>query len=190
MLQPLEQIIETYHQKYPQENFNAAKGLQFLERRLQQHPQYDLSLKTPVRKLFPYRITLLNDLLLRSYLLGERIIIAGKAGHVRKERIRSIKDLYLLRPGELGSIPSKRNYKLLQTDKVLYHLHLRIGNECGRISAGNWGGRIDELGQDKDSKRYFGKVITYEMVKQCHSPKASIGTHGGDRKSESFILKG
>lgn len=177
---------------------NRNKYVGFLERQLKSHPEYDLNLRTPHpnKKIFSYLNLMRDKLLLFSYLIGETSIVAGYKGHTEERRVRSIDDLYLLRPSELGGtiggdlegIERSRKMALRQTDRNLLSLYwlFRINHSNYKHFWPSWGNMIDELGKDKEVIKYFKQKITYKMVKKCKSPNPLTFNHGGDRRSRRF----
>ena len=103
MANTLEGIINVCKERYGLEvsNKNKNRYTQFLKRQLNTHREYDINEKIPARdNPFPYFSLMVSKLQLFSYLIGETRIIAGYEGHTKEKRIKSVGDLYLLRPSE------------------------------------------------------------------------------------------
>jgi len=68
---------------------NRNQPIEFLERQLNDHPEYDLNKRTPKAKKTPFRYFNLmrSNLLLFYYLIGETPIIAGTKEHEVERRI-------------------------------------------------------------------------------------------------------
>jgi len=198
MVNTLEDVINVCKERYGLEvnNKNKDKYTQFLKRQLNAHIKYNINEKIPARdNPFPYFSLMVSKLKLFSYLVGETKITAGYEGYTRKKRINSVKDLYLLRPSELGgtisgSLKSHEQAvrrKSRNTDKKLCSLYTSFQNYIQKNKSinkqvwSNWGDAVEELGQDKEVVRYFGREIKYEMVLNCPSP--NISSHGGDRRN-------
>jgi len=198
MANTLEGIINVCKERYGLEvsNKNKNRYTQFLKRQLNTHREYDINEKIPARdNPFPYFSLMVSKLQLFSYLIGETRIIAGYEGHTKEKRIKSVGDLYLLRPSELGGTisGSLKSYeqavrrKSKNTDKKLCSLYISFQNYIQKNKSinkevwSNWGSAIEELGQDKEVVRYLGIEINYNlMVLKCPSP--NISSHGGDRR--------
>ncbi len=225
MTNTINDVIKACEEKYGSKTTdkNRSKYIQFLQRQLEVHPNYDLNKQTPhpTMKVFPYLNLLRDNLQLFYYLVGEALIIAGYRGNKIKRRIgwyspgdkrldgsiveewelkpiqERKKDLYLLRPSDLGCVHGNledierlRKIDLKKTDENLFSLynlfqvnHSR--NQCKDFWP-NWSGAIGELGKDKVVAKYFGQKIDYEMVKRCESPNPLTFNHGGDRYNKKF----
>jgi hypothetical protein len=204
-------IIWRCREKYGLEltSQNTPKYIGLVKRQEILHPEYDLNYRTghyKCRSTFIYLNLSMNKLLLFSYIIGETTITAGFTDYEVEKRIgyhlgsewdlkpkkERKKDLYLLRPSELGGniggdlrgIERAERMALRQTDRKLLSLHGRLNSDYSRFKQPflSWGGAIDELGRDREVVRFFGQIITYEMVKACHSPNPLTFDHGGKRK--------
>lgn len=181
----LDDVIKECQEKYVLgvTERNRSKYVAFLQRQLKAHPDYNLNFRTEATKNpFPYFNLIVDKLLLFSYLIGETPIIAGYKEHTEVKRIKSIRDLYLLRPAEMGyGRRASKSALMRRTDRRLFDLCHRFYNKKNIFKSQNWGEAIDELGRDIVVIRHFGQKITYDMVKSCPSPNPLTYGHGGYR---------
>lgn len=225
MINTINDVVRAREEKYELKttNKNRDEDIGFLERQLNTHPNYDLNKRNLKGQLnpFPYLNLMRDKLLLFSYLTGETPIIAGYKDHEVKRRIgwytsgdkrldgsivkrwelkpikERKKDLYLLRPSDLGcvhgnleDIEKSRKTDLKKTDEHLFSLYNLFQVNHSRDQCKdfwpNWSQVIDELGKGIVIVKYFGQKITYEMVKKCESPNPLTFNHGGDRYNKNF----
>lgn len=119
------------------------------------------------KQLDPHSRDLGDKLLLFSYLIGRTAITVNERGYkkaigrYRNKKLKPVKeraeDLELLSTKFLGAFD-----KEYRTDVQLYRLYGRIHTKRG----GGWGESINELGRNKQVKKYFGRRISYEDVMQ------------------------
>jgi len=144
-------------------------------------PDADLNDKKTKEHIF----YLLRDLTLTfAYLMGDLPITAGwkddQEDHTKTKRIKSVKDLYLLRRSEIGFGREGKEAKR-KTDQNLYALVGRCYGHRKRLGYGAWGDLIDEAGKDKYVVERYGKEITNQMVRESHSENELTFDHGGFR---------
>ena len=191
MVKTIDDVVNFCEEKYALKitRGNRRTYKNFLERFLEKQ-KYDLNFKTSNKPNagYPYFRLTADVLLLFSYMTGKTEIEAGIVGNSCKKQIKSVEDLYLLRLAETGA-SGKNHIKEKRTDQRLFRL---IGRINGRkhvdyiryhIEMPGWNELIDELGKDKNVKKYFGQQITYKMVSASHSP--NILRHGGYRKRKN-----
>jgi len=149
---------------FPINDSSRKMYLEFLERQLEKHPEYDLSESVESGGFgksytdFKYVNALVDKLLLFSYIVGETPIIKDLVGttiNIGRDENGDLKpiedrgeDLYYLNVGI-----NKR--KTPKTDFQLSRLRARLSN---KIISNGW---ITELGQDVAVIDYFEASFTY-----------------------------
>lgn len=195
----LEDVVKGCKEEFKIKNDNIY--LPFLKRQetreRSRNWSYDLDfIDTGINKPHYFHM-MVCKLMLFSYLSGITGIRAGYNADLEKgikakkvnRRIKSVNDLYLLRPAEfMGATKNnispeerKRIKEMRQTDKRLCKLYNIFTSRAYKKETvwQKWGEVIDELGHDDFLHNYFGVRISYSMVKRCPSPY--ISDHGGKR---------
>ena len=156
---------------------NYDKHKDFLKYQLRKHRGYKLDY---VRQNggrgggiteYPFKNLLVDKSFLFSISIGETAIIINfkgtekRIGRYKNGELKPIKeradDLVLLSQKSIGGFQYEEN----RTDYRLYQLfhrqHTRMGRPTFNNTYQSWQGLIDELGQYKEVKNYFGRVISY-----------------------------
>ncbi|HIH43451.1 TPA: hypothetical protein HA246_07475 [Candidatus Woesearchaeota archaeon] len=126
---------------------------------------------------------LTDRLMLFLYLTGKIPIITGTNGDIKTQRIKSIDDLWMLKPKELGVLAETGhpNPKAFRTDDRLTKLCYRIYDRS-RYKFPNWTGHLDELGKDEAVAKYFGREISSKDVQNAaHYTNEDVITAARDR---------
>ncbi|MBW2999528.1 hypothetical protein KY339_02545 [Candidatus Woesearchaeota archaeon] len=173
----LEKVLETYEEQF---GFSTEglkeKYIGFLERQFELHPEYDLEYKRVKGRgrgatEYPWLNLIIDKLLLFSYMIGEAPILASRGnvrfiGRHKNKKLKPIEeravDLRFFSGKAMGEGKHKKN----RTDKRLYRLYARqLNRKYKPAFKGNhqsWRDIIDELGQDIEVMKYFGRRVTYE----------------------------
>jgi len=182
MIDRLEAVITNCVSEYGLElnGVNGRKRVRYMEflKRQQEKHHYGLLEEGLGRRnrVIYLNINLLADkLMLFAYLIGEEEIISGYGNVMSKRRVMSIRDLYLLRPSELGvhlRKIKKDKRATRRTDWVLHKLYRRFANGNYRFPDKwpGWTEVLNDLGEDRDVIRHFKMVITADKVYNCSSP--------------------
>ena len=174
----LEKVLETYEEQF---GFSTdrlkSKYIGFLERQLESHPEYDLEYKRVKGKgqgatAYPWLNLMIDKLLLFSYMIGEAPILASignkrRIGRDKKGKLKPIKERALdLRFLSGKSLGENTKHKKNRTDIRLYRMYCRQVNRKYKPAYENhhqsWRSIIDELGQDPEVMKYFGRPAFYE----------------------------
>ena len=170
----LEEILDLCKEEHSLNiNNNRESAIGFLQRQLKLHQEYNLGYHRGGNglTLYPWINLLVDKLLLRSYINGDMQITVsdgtnrniGKSENILKPIEERAEDLVLLAPTTFGYTAE---YIKNRTDMRLYHLftrhNVRRYKPCFMKTYQNWGDLIDEIGRDKETVKYFGRVIRYK----------------------------
>lgn len=167
----LDGIISKVEDKYGVELTDISRRIsrEFLERQNAQYTKYrfigeDIQSNPAPNILFA---ALVDRLMVFLYLVGEIPITAGRKNATEVNQIKTIDDLWMLSPVEIG-IGNLKNRSVAPTNKTdsrLYNLYSRILYKAKNNGFPNWPDGINQIGKDRYVKKHFRREISFEDVK-------------------------